>query len=92
MEAYSNTDAERELRTAFDHAPTNAVKGEWFFITEQSGVSSQTGSYLYADGSHFLSDSHALECIRDVVDKLEASQRQSFNKVIIRWRKSRAGC
>jgi len=89
MEAYSNTDAERELRTAFDHAPTNAVKGEWFFITEQSGVSSQTGSYLYPDGSHFLSDSHALECIRDVVDKLEASQRQSFNKVIIRWKKSR---
>ncbi|WP_241595487.1 hypothetical protein [Rosenbergiella epipactidis] len=43
MAAYSNKDAERELRAALDQAPTNAVKGEWFFITEQSGVSSKQG-------------------------------------------------
>jgi len=84
MTAYSNIDAARDLRPALDKAPAGAVKGEWFFITEQAGVSSQTGGYMYANGSH-AADNFSLKRVREVVEKLEASQRETFNKVIVRW-------
>jgi len=84
MTAYSNTDAARDLRPALDKAPAGAVNGEWFFITEQAGVSSQTGGYMYADGSH-AAESFSLQRVKEVVEKLEAAQRETFNKVIVRW-------
>ena len=89
MTAYSNSDAARDLRSALDKAPAGAVNGEWFFITEQAGVSSQTGSYMYADGSHVAEGNHAFQKVREVVEKLEASQIQPFNKVIVHWTKSK---
>lgn len=89
MTAYSNSDAARDLRPALDKAPTGAVNGEWFFITEQAGVSSQTGGYMYADGSHVTTGDQAFQRVRNVVDKLEASRIQPFNKVIVRWTKSK---
>lgn len=58
MTAYSNSDAARDLRPALDKAPIGAVNGEWFFITEQAGVSSQYGGYMYADGSHVTAGDH----------------------------------
>ena len=84
MTAYLNTDAARDLRPALDKAPAGAVKGEWFFITEQAGVSSQTGGYMYADGS-YAAENFSLQRVREVVEKLEASQKETFNKVIVRW-------
>jgi len=89
MTAYSNSDAARDLRPELDKAPTGAVNGEWFFITEQAGVSSQTGGYMYADGSHVTAGAQAFQRIGNVVDKLEASPITPFNKVIIRWTKSK---
>ncbi|WLS80389.1 hypothetical protein Q3V30_07895 [Erwinia pyri] len=89
MTAYSNSDAARELRPALNKAPAGAVKGEWFFITEQAGVSSHTGGYMYADGSHVTAGDQAFQRIRNVVDKFEASRIQPFNKVIVRWTKSK---
>lgn len=82
MTAYSNSDAARDLRPALDKAPAGAVKGEWFFITEQAGVSSQSGGYFSTNGSYVAADNHAFERIREVVEKLEASGIQPFNKVI----------
>lgn len=61
MTAYSNSDAARDLRSALDKAPAGAVDGEWFFITEQAGVSSQTGGYMYADGSHVADGNHSFQ-------------------------------
>ncbi|PSS50973.1 hypothetical protein C6560_05555 [Enterobacter sp. FS01] len=89
MTAYSNSDAARDLRPALDKAPAGAVNGEWFFITEQAGVSSQTGGYMYADGSHVAEGNHALQKVREVVGKLEASRVQPFNKVIVHWTRSK---
>ncbi|MEN4558973.1 hypothetical protein ABEG45_19610 [Pantoea agglomerans] len=89
MTAYSNSDAARDLRPALDKAPIGAVNGEWFFITEQAGVSSQYGGYIYADGSHVTAGDHVFQRVCNVVDKLEALQIQSFNKVIVRWTKSK---
>ncbi|MDY0921574.1 hypothetical protein [Leclercia sp. CFBP8987] len=89
MTAYSNSDAARDLRPALDKAPAGAVNGEWFFITEQAGVSSQTGGYMYADGSHVAEGNHALQKVREVVEKLEASRVQPFNKVIVDWTRSK---
>lgn len=89
MTAYSNSDAASDLRPALDKAPTGAVKGEWFFITEQAGVSSQTGGYIYADGSHVTAGDQAFQRVRNVVDKLESSRIKPFNKVIVRWTKSK---
>lgn len=89
MTAYSNSDAARDLRPVLDKAPTGAVNGEWFFITEQAGFSSQTGGYMYADGSHVATGDHAFQSVRNVVDKLEASRIPPFNKVIVRWTKSK---
>lgn len=88
MAAYSNADAARDLRSALDKAPAGAVNGEWFFITEQAGVSSQTGGYMYADGSHVKEGDRVFQKVREVVEKLEASQIQPFNKVIVLWTKS----
>lgn len=59
MTAYSNSDAARDLRSALDKAPADAVTGDWLFITEQAGVTSQTGGYMYADGSHVAEGNHA---------------------------------
>lgn len=89
MTAYSNADAARDLRSALDKAPVGAVNGEWFFITEQAGVSSLTGGYMYADRSHIAEGNHALQTVREVVEKLEASHLQPFNKVIVRWTRSK---
>ncbi|WP_105738559.1 hypothetical protein [Cronobacter dublinensis] len=89
MTAYSNSDAARDLRSALDKAPAGAVNGEWCFITEQAGVSSQTGGYMYADGSHVAEGNHAFQKVREVVKKLEASQIQPFNKVIVHWARSK---
>lgn len=89
MTAYSNSDATRDLRSALDKAPAGAVNGEWFIITEQAGVSSQTGGYMYADGSHIAEGNHALQKVREVVEKLEASRIQPFNKVIVHWTRSK---
>ncbi|MET3067032.1 hypothetical protein [Atlantibacter hermannii] len=89
MTAYSNSDAIRELRSTLDKAPAGAVNGEWFFITEQAGVSTQTGGYMYADGSHVAEGNHALKKVREVVQKLEASRIQPFNKVIVHWTRSK---
>lgn len=89
MTAYSNSDAARDLRSALDKAPAGAVNGEWFFITEQAGVSSQTGGYMYADGSHVAEDNHTFHKVREVVEKLEAAQIQPFNKVIVHWTRSK---
>ena len=89
MTAYSNSDAARDLRPVLDKAPAGAVNGEWFFITEQAGVSSQTGGYMYADGSHVAEGNHALQKVREVVEKLEASRVQPFNKVIVHWTRSK---
>lgn len=89
MTAYSNSDAARDLRPVLDKAPAGAVNGEWFFITEQAGVSSQTGGYMYADGSHVAEGNHALQKVREVVEKLEAARVQPFNKVIVHWTRSK---
>ena len=89
MTAYSNSDAARDLRSALDKSPAGAVNGEWYFITEQAGVSSQTGGYMYADGSHVAGDNHSFQKVQEVVEKLEASRRQPFNKVIVHWTKSK---
>jgi hypothetical protein len=89
MTAYSNSDAARDLRPALDKAPAGAVNGEWFFITEQAGVSSQSGGYMYADGSHVAEGNHSFQKIQEVVEKLEASRIQPFNKVIVRWTRSK---
>ncbi|AGN88115.1 hypothetical protein [Enterobacter sp. R4-368] len=89
MTAYSNSDAAKDLRSALDKAPAGAVNGEWVFITEQAGVASQTGGYRYADGSHITAGDHAFQKVQKVVEKLEASRIQPFNKVIVRWSKSK---
>ena len=89
MTAYSNSDAARDLRPALDKAPAGAVNGEWFFITEQAGVSSQTGGYMYADGSHVAEGNHAIQKVREIVEKLEASRVQPLNKVIVHWTRSK---
>lgn len=89
MTAYSNSDAARDLRPTLDKAPAGAVSGEWFFITEQAGVSSQSGGYMSADGSYVAADNHAFERVREVAEKLEASRIQPFNKVLVRWTKSK---
>ncbi|PWJ76978.1 UNVERIFIED_ORG: hypothetical protein C7430_1105 [Pantoea agglomerans] len=44
---------------------------------------------MYADGSHVTAGDHVFQRVCNVVDKLEASQIQSFNKVIVRWTKSK---
>ncbi|MGI3451208.1 hypothetical protein ACRQQF_18020 [Citrobacter arsenatis] len=89
MTAYSNADATRDLRSTLDKAPAGAVNGEWFFITEQAGVSSLTGGYMYADGSHVAEGNHVLQKVREVVEKLAASPIKPFNKVIVHWTKSK---
>ena len=89
MTAYSNADAARDLRPALSKAPAGAVNGEWFVINEQAGVSSQTGGYMYADGSHVAEGNTAFQKIREVVEKLEASRVQPFNKVIVHWTRSK---
>lgn len=89
MTAYSNSSAARDLRSALDKAPAGAVNGEWFFVTEQAGVSSQTGGYMYADGSYVVAGNHSFQQIREVVEKLEASRTQPFNKAIVRWTRSK---
>lgn len=66
MTAYSNSDAARDLRPALDKAPAGAVSGEWVFITEQAGVASQSGGYMYADGSHITADDLAFQSVRNV--------------------------
>lgn len=89
MTAYSNSKAARDLRSALDKSPVGAVTGEWIIITEQAGVSSLTGGYMYADGSHVVGGNHSFQKVREVVEKLEASRIQSFNKVIIHWTRSK---
>ncbi|WP_255253662.1 hypothetical protein [Kosakonia pseudosacchari] len=89
MTAYSNADAARDLRPALDKAPAGAVNGEWFYITEQAGVSSQTGGYMSADGSYVTAGDHTFQRAQKVVEKLEASGIQPFHKVIVRWTKSK---
>lgn len=89
MTAYSNSDAARDLRNALDKAPAGAVSGKWFATTEQAGVSSQSGGYMDAEGVHIEARDTLGQVILDVVEKLEASAIQRFNKVIIRWTKSK---
>lgn len=66
MTAYSNSDAARDLRPALDKAPAGAVSGEWVFITEQAGVASQSGGYMYGDGSHITADDLAFQSVCNV--------------------------
>ncbi|MEQ4452728.1 hypothetical protein ACFX4S_03340 [Kosakonia sp. YIM B13605] len=89
MTAYSNSDAARDLRPALDKAPAGAVSGEWVFITEQAGVASQSGGYMNGDGRHVTASDQAFQRVRNVVDKLETSRIQPFNKVIVRWTRSK---
>ncbi|ORM71092.1 hypothetical protein [Pantoea rwandensis] len=89
MKAYSNSDAERELRLILDKAPGGAVSGEWISTTEQAGVSSQSGGYMYADGSHVAEGDNVFQTVRQIVEKLESSRTQRFNKVIVHWVKSK---
>ena len=44
---------------------------------------------MYASGSHVAEDNHAFQKVREVVAKLEASQIQPFNKVIVHWTRSK---
>jgi len=44
---------------------------------------------MYADGSNVTTDDQAFQRIRNVIDKLEASQIQPFNKVTVRWTKAK---
>lgn len=90
MTAYSNPDAARDLHHALDKAPAGAMSGKWFATTEQAGVSSQAGGYIDAEGIHVAAvDSNTSPAIRKVVEKLEASQTQPFNKVVVRWTRSK---
>jgi hypothetical protein len=89
MTAYSHSDAARDLRHVLDKAPAAAVSGEWFATTEQAGVSSQSGGYIDAEGNHVKSSESLIQAIWDVVQKLEASGINRFNKVIIRWTRSK---
>ena len=90
MAFYSTDDAIRELTPILDKAPAGAVTGEWTATTVQAGVSSRTGGYRDAGGNHLSQDStHPLSAIEDVVEKLEPSEPQSFNKILIRWKKAK---
>lgn len=44
---------------------------------------------MYADGSHVTAGDQVFQRIRNVVDKLEASRIPFFNKVNVRWAKSK---
>ncbi|GME47530.1 hypothetical protein ACJ2_43490 [Pantoea sp. QMID2] len=44
---------------------------------------------MYADGSHVAEGNHAFQKVREVVEKLEASQIRPFNKVIVHWTRSK---
>ena len=44
---------------------------------------------MYADGSHIAEGNHAIQKVREIVEKLEASQVQPFNKVIVYWTRSK---
>lgn len=88
MASYSIDDAIRELAPALGKAPAGAVSGEWTATTLQAGHASRTGGYRDAGGKHVPEDSrHPLDIIADVVEKLDASEGQRFNKVVIRWKK-----
>ena len=90
MAFYSTDDAIRELTAILDKAPAGAVTGEWTATTVQAGVSSRTGGYRDAGGNHLSQDStHPLGAIEDVVEKLEPSEPQRFNKILIRWKKAK---
>lgn len=80
MKAYSNSDAVRELRLILDKAPGGAVSGEWISTTEQAGVSSQSGGYRYADGSHVAEGDNIFQTVRQMVKKLEASRTLRFSR------------
>lgn len=44
---------------------------------------------MCADGNHVAGDNHSFQKVREVVYKLEASQMQPFNKVIVQWAMSK---
>lgn len=44
---------------------------------------------MYADGSHVAEGNHSFQKVREVVDKIEASQMQRFNKVTVQWTRSK---
>lgn len=89
MTEYSITEAAMDLRAVLDKAPAGAVSGEWFATTEQAGVASQSGGYMYANGGHVIDADNAFTVIRKVIGKLEASRSEPFNKVIVRWTRSK---
>ncbi|SCB13378.1 hypothetical protein GA0061102_100315 [Rhizobium miluonense] len=84
---YTISDAIRDLRPILDRAPPEAVIGEWVATTTQAGFSSQSGTYKNIKGAAVYTAPHKI--IRDVVEKLETSQTQPFNKVIVRWTKKK---
>lgn len=90
MREYTISDAVKDLRRVLDKAPAEAIRGEWFATSVQAGVSSQSGGYVNADGAHVGVDGMASgKIIRDILEKLEASQPQPFNKVVVRWTRSK---
>ena len=93
MASYSISDAIRDLGPVLDKAPPGAVSGEWIATTMQAGVSSREGSYMNAEGAPVglasANSADPFNIIGEVVEKLDASQSQRFNKVIVRWRKAK---
>jgi len=83
---YAISDAVRDLHPVLDQAPASAASGEWIATTMQAGVSSMEGGYMDADGGYIsLDDSRPEGIVQNVVDKLEAAQAGTFNKVTVRW-------
>ncbi|MBN8839364.1 MAG: hypothetical protein J0I25_04105 [Sphingomonadales bacterium] len=93
MPSYSISDAIGELSPVLDGAPPEAVDGEWIATTMQAGASTCEGAYRDTEGNPTSADSFdfttPFELIRQVVERLEASLSQPFNKVTIRWRRAR---
>lgn len=87
MTAYSISDAVEELTPILDRAPGGAARGEWIATTMQAGASRQSGGYEDKKGVHVPQDgAAAFRAVNEVIGKLEASQENPFNKLIVRWR------
>jgi len=88
MTAYSISDAVEELTPILDRAPGGAARGEWIATTMQAGASRQSGGYEDKKGLHVPQDgAAAFRAVDKVIGKLEASQENPFNKLIVRWRR-----
>jgi hypothetical protein len=89
MMGYSVSDAIANLEVALDKAPRDAISGEWVATTLQAAVSTCKGGYRNREGKYVETPwDTSSEIIREVVDRLEESQSDRFNKVTIRWNKA----